>query len=608
MLDPNDEEELELFRQYEEEHDSDPEESANDSLDSEEEDQILSVIHYGVDNNRDLENKRKTQQEGEKEALQKERERNMTQQTQNKKEVPTHTHIHFDSPGSSHDFSASKELNLDDEEEEEEENNDNESEAYSDEEEEEDFDEQGSSTDQSTSLQPTRYIDMRDNRKRHIEDEDTSEEERELNEELTRIIDEQTAQNRKRRPRTFSVLEEHKMQTICKNCSLPDHEPKDCQLVRCPHCGGPKHSTFSCTGTDFCKRCKMRGHHAPECMNQQNRNSCSLCGRSNHVKESCPNILQSYDGETNSSTNHTPYCYNCSDRGHYGDECPNLPQRLVELSSAFSKYSIRKENKHDRKYARYSIEDNSNDSNQARNQRGNYYKSSSSNNNYPTGRGPPQQSSHPIPSHSGHFNRNGSKADRYNNNNNNNNTMPSRQQEQRSFQHNSNPTRYQNQNSMIPSRSGLATIFQTPANPNRTGSNNWKNVNEGLPQPTRSGTVNISTSSNSMSSMNGNDHFPRSNHRDSLPNPSSSGTISVDPVIDRGRPNDSGGSRYRGGYNPKSRGGHGGGGGRDGPPRGGGGRGGSSRGGGRGGSSRGGGRGGRGRGGGGGGGGGGRGG
>jgi hypothetical protein len=178
-------------------------------LDSEEEDKILSALHYGVNNDKELEKKRKAQRQEEEEALQK--ERNVVEQAPNSAEVSTHIHFDEDTPESNHDLSASKLLNLDenddseesedDDSEEEDSSDDSEdsddSDSESEEEEydvnsrEENHDSDGSITDQLSTLQPTRYLDMREGIKRHVEDEETSEEERELNDELSRLIDDQ---------------------------------------------------------------------------------------------------------------------------------------------------------------------------------------------------------------------------------------------------------------------------------------------------------------------------------------------------------------------------------------------------------------------------------
>lgn len=80
----------------------------------------------------------------------------------------------------------------------------------------------------------------------------------------------------------------------------------------------------------------------------------------------------------------------------------------------------------------------------------------------------------------------------------------------------------------------------------KSGNNNWKAVNNSLPQPTRSGTVNLNKKRQQQQQQNYDGDFPRGNGSD-LPRPSSSGVIDLTK-------NDSGGyskraPKYHGGYN-----------------------------------------------------------
>lgn len=86
-------------------------------------------------------------------------------------------------------------------------------------------------------------------------------------------------------------------------------------------------------------------------------------------------------------------------------------------------------------------------------------------------------------------------------------------------------------------------------NSGKSGNNNWKAINDGLPQPTRSGTVNINKSGGRGGRYNQQDYsgdFPRGDGSN-LPKPSSSGVIDLTKDSDNGYSKR--GPKYHGGYN-----------------------------------------------------------
>lgn len=108
-------------------------------------------------------------------------------------------------------------------------------------------------------------------------------------------------------------------------------------------------------------------------------------------------------------------------------------------------------------------------------------------------------------------------------------------------------------------RNGLDYIFVDERKKNnynysgKSGNNNWKAVNNSLPQPTRSGTVNLTKKQRQQQQEQQNyGDFPRGNnhHGSDLPRPSSSGVID----LTQNDNNNSGGyskrgPKYHGGYN-----------------------------------------------------------
>ncbi|KAI9468907.1 MAG: hypothetical protein EXX96DRAFT_98100 [Benjaminiella poitrasii] len=323
---------------------------------------------------------------------------------------------------------------------------------------------------------------------------------------------------------------------LCYNCYQLGHVRFQC--TSCKECGGPKHPSYRCDALMYCLRCKKRGHGASGCLDAPTRRNCSFCNSQEHITAYCPIKLQSYVGEKPVKFQPTKYCYYCSQRGHYGDDCPDLPHYLISLHSVFSQYSLGDRHRNSRE-ASPSPQQNRDFSEKARREKWPHFftkNNDKSENNRYNGR-------HNSPIR--------------NNNNNNNDDIFSR------LGHNNKRRRYTDDVSSTSSnesrnRKGKGNKDRgrrapTGGNSN-SGNSNWKAINNNnnnagsssLPQPTRSGTVNVIT--NYQPSQQYETNFPRSN----IPKPSSSG------VIDLVGDESSGGGayskrkpRYHGGYNRK---------------------------------------------------------
>ncbi|KAI8376638.1 hypothetical protein EDC96DRAFT_423618, partial [Choanephora cucurbitarum] len=305
-----DEEELELLRQYEDKAlDADDDEKySSDQMDSDLEDKILSMVQYGSGIT-----KKKTLPTKLEPAI---------EPTPDSVPEPVVVRAPISDAADQKrpvDFSASEEYGLGDTDSDSSESHKTASntEDESDEDTEDDDDNNSSSNEARENTladapQPavTHYINLDD--KRYMENDETSEEEAELGIKLQKLIDDQIF-NRQSRKR-YQTL---KPVRVCFVCNQPGHERKDCN--RCMECGLPRHKESRCVGARYCARCKRRGHNAIDL---------------------CPSLLHTYIDEVSPRKIPEAWCYYCTSKGHYGDECPHLPTYLSTIPSAFSKHSI----------------------------------------------------------------------------------------------------------------------------------------------------------------------------------------------------------------------------------------------------------------------------
>lgn len=225
------------------------------------------------------------------------------------------------------------------------------------------------------------------------------------------------------------------------------------------------------------------------------------------------------------------WCYQCTSKGHYGDDCLQLPQYLETLPSAFSKDSLSYGSRFDPKKSISHHRPSNNHQRWSDSSREN-----SPRRNYDSDRD---------------YNMN--KRTKYEDNS------------QKKFKNDNNGRNKKNNNGN--SNKSLDTFFQhgkgnnsnrgasSPYNPSKSGNSNWKAMNNNtLPQPTRTGTVNVNTSNRRPQQHQqqqqrqpyGTD-FPRTN----LPRPTASGVIDLSGNDNNSRawaePRRA--PKYHGGYN-----------------------------------------------------------
>lgn len=117
-----------------------------------------------------------------------------------------------------------------------------------------------------------------------------------------------------------------KSEPKCSNCSQRGHLRKHCPHVICSYCGlMDDHYSSHCPKTTKCSHCNGTGHYRQHCPEKWKRIFCTLCNSKKHSRDRCPSIWRSYYLNDSSIkrvlVSHKIYCYNCGDKGHFGDNC-----------------------------------------------------------------------------------------------------------------------------------------------------------------------------------------------------------------------------------------------------------------------------------------------
>ncbi|XP_076150328.1 zinc finger CCHC domain-containing protein 7 [Alosa pseudoharengus] len=122
---------------------------------------------------------------------------------------------------------------------------------------------------------------------------------------------------------------------ICNNCNLAGHLSKNCpkpqKLSSCLHCGHRGHFYRDCPAI-YCRNCGLPGHTHDSCLEQSYwYKQCHRCNMKGHFQDACPEIWRQFHVTTHTGRpckpanpqahRIPPYCYNCSQRGHFGFVC-----------------------------------------------------------------------------------------------------------------------------------------------------------------------------------------------------------------------------------------------------------------------------------------------
>lgn len=135
----------------------------------------------------------------------------------------------------------------------------------------------------------------------------------------------------------------------CHNCNQRGHLAASCKAVVCHSCGVvDDHYTQQCPKSVVCANCGEKGHFRSNCDRKLKKLYCQLCASTAHSSDRCTSIWRSYltkeDARTRIGIPSNVYCYNCGEKGHYGDDCPL--QRASRMpnqdGSAFSGYNLPK--------------------------------------------------------------------------------------------------------------------------------------------------------------------------------------------------------------------------------------------------------------------------
>lgn len=129
--------------------------------------------------------------------------------------------------------------------------------------------------------------------------------------------------------RYFGVVDTDVSQPVCSNCHRRGHRRANCKVVVCHACGKvDDHYESQCPNSMVCSNCGEKGHFRNNCPSKRKQTYCVECDSRDHTTERCPTIWRSYVLKKKSKNAKTAYpsnkifCYNCAEKGHYGDDCP----------------------------------------------------------------------------------------------------------------------------------------------------------------------------------------------------------------------------------------------------------------------------------------------
>lgn len=131
--------------------------------------------------------------------------------------------------------------------------------------------------------------------------------------------------------RYFGVVDPDISQPVCSNCHRRGHRRAQCKVVVCHACGKvDDHYESQCPNSMVCSNCGEKGHFRNTCPSKRFQNYCVECNSRDHTTDRCPTIWRSYVLRRKDKNTKIAYptnmifCYNCAEKGHYGDDCPEF--------------------------------------------------------------------------------------------------------------------------------------------------------------------------------------------------------------------------------------------------------------------------------------------
>ncbi|KAI9284976.1 hypothetical protein BC943DRAFT_380885 [Umbelopsis sp. AD052] len=313
-------------------------------------------------------------------------------------------------------------------------------------------------------------------------------------------MDSAAFQDRNRYFQNEEGRQQQNSRNACYLCGQLGHQQKDCP--KCRQCGSMEHRTRYCLANVQCFKCKKMGHRSADCKNQSSK-ECFRCSSILHNSEDCPSIWRIYK-LTAKKNPRDVWCCHCAAQGHSYLDC--------NVKDAFAKKAImaRDSIRHDHMSHR-----REHDNSHYRRDRGRSPPAKIQRQSY---RGDTSDRRSRYDDHHGRSRRDEPVSHNRSNN----------YHKHESHKHESHRKSY---NQPKPQTN------HTPTNRNHRNGNDYRRSD---PQPTRSGTLQLSN--NEGRGRHGNNYsndFPRNAPK--LPQPTSSGIIGLPPG-NRGSP------RYRGGY------------------------------------------------------------